>query len=278
MKHVGHTRLAVANVAAGIALAISVAASPLRAASLYYTGSALFGTGTYGLADRTSGGSLTNGLMLYARPLRISANVPAIGQSTPMISTTGTGFVPSGGSGSGSGPDGSDAAETSYESVYGIGDPVVRADLEALRMRGRLPAVQIFGQTKIPLADPADGLGTGEWDFAAGLSLAEGAGRFLILIESAYWMLGDTPDTDFENPVSLNVNVGRAFAGGKLMASAIYAACTEIVSGAEPPQQAGVGLNYFTSSGRAIGGTAMFGLSESTSDVSVSLGWTVPLR
>lgn len=277
MKRVVDMALASAKWAAGIALAISAAALPLRAAQLYYTGSAFFGTGTYGLVERTTGGSISNGLSLYARPFRISANIPAIGQSTPMVSTTGTGIVPSGSS-TGSGRGGADATETSYSSVYGVGDPVVRADLEALRMREHFPAVQIFGQTKIPLADPADGLGTGEWDFAAGLSLAKSAGRFLVLIESAYWMLGDPPDTEFENPISLNVNIGRSFAGGKLMASAIYAACTEIVAGAEPPQQIGAGLNYFTSSGRAIGGTAMFGLSESTSDVSVSLGWTIPLN
>jgi hypothetical protein len=104
-------------------------------------------------------------------------------------------------------------------------------------MRTYAPSIQVFGQAKIPLADPAGGLGTGEWDFAAGLSLAKGFGRTLVLLEAAYWMLGDSPDMELEDPVALNASVGRAF-----------------------------------------GGMAMFGLTESTSDVSVSIGWTIPLN
>lgn len=277
MKSVRDKALASAKWAAGIALAISAAASPLRAAQVYYTGSALFGSGTYGLVERTTGFSLSNGLSLYARPFRISANVPAIGQSSPAISTTGTGVIPSGES-PGSGRGSADESATDYSSVYGIGDPVVRVDIEALRMRTHLPAIQIFGQTKMPLADPADGLGTGEWDFSTGLSLAKGVGNVLVLIEAAFWMLGDSPDAELENPVSLNASLGRSFGGGKVMASAIYSACTEIVAGTEPPQQIGAGFNYISRGGRAIGGTAMFGLSESTSDASVSLGWTIPLN
>jgi len=64
MKSVRDKALASAKWAAGIALAISAAASPLRAAQVYYTGSALFGSGTYGLVERTTGFSLSNGLSL----------------------------------------------------------------------------------------------------------------------------------------------------------------------------------------------------------------------
>jgi hypothetical protein len=275
MKRIRRSELASAKRAAGIAMAISAAALPALAAELSYTGSALFGSGTYGLVERTNGGSISNGLILQAHPFRLSATVPAVGQSTPLITTTGTGAIP--GESTGNGRGSADAAGTSYSSVYGIGDPYVRVDVEALGMREHIPAIQIFGQTKMPLADTEDGLGTGEWDFVAGLSLAKSAGRILVLVEAAYWMLGDPPDMEFENPISLNVNIGRSFARGRVMASAIYGACTEIVAGTEPPRQAGAGINYFTSGGRAIGGTAMFGLNESTSDVSVSLGWTIPL-
>ncbi|MFA4948383.1 MAG: hypothetical protein WC674_07750 [Candidatus Krumholzibacteriia bacterium] len=276
MKRVRDKALASAKWAAGIAIAISAAALPVRAAGLFYTGSALFSSGTYGFTERTTGFSLSNGLNLYVHPFRVSATVPAIGQSTPLISTTATGVIPDGSMGDGKGS--LDASETSYSSVYGIGDPVVRVDLEAFGIRAHLPAMQIFGQTKIPLADPADGLGTGEWDFTAGLSLSKSAGRNFVLVEAAYWMLGDSPEAELENPFSLNASLGRSFAGRKAMASAIFSACTEIVPGTEPPRQIGAGFNYLTRSGRGIGGTAMIGLSESTSDVSVSLGWTIPLN
>ncbi len=277
MSRVRDKAFASAKWAAGIAIAISAAASPLCAADLCYTGSALFGTGMYGLAERTTGFSLSNGLNLYAHPFRISANVPAIGQSTPLVSTTGTGVIPSGES-SGSGRGSADASETGYSSVYGVGDPVVRVDLEALGIRAHFPVIQIFGQTKIPLADPADGLGTGEWDFTTGLSLSKSLGKNFVLVEAAYWMLGDSPDAELENPFSLNASLGRSFGGGKAMVSAIFSACTGIVPGMEPPRQIGAGFNYLTRSGRGIGGTAMIGLTESTSDVSVSLGWTIPLN
>ena len=276
MKSVRDKAFASAKWAAGIAIAISAAALPVRAADLFYTGSVLFGSGTYGLTDRTTGFSFSSGLNLSVHPLRFSATIPAIGQSTPLISTTGTGIIPSGES---SGRGSTDpSATTSYSNVYGIGDPVVRADLEAFGMRAHFPAIQLFGQTKIPLADPVDGLGTGEWDFTAGFSLSKSIGKNFVLVEAAYWMLGDSPDAELENPFSVNASLGRAFGGGRAMASAIFSACTEIIPGIEPPRQIGAGFNYLTRSGRGIGGTAMIGLTESTSDVSVSIGWTIPIN
>ncbi|MCU0640095.1 MAG: hypothetical protein MUF59_09550, partial [Candidatus Krumholzibacteria bacterium] len=267
---------------AGIALAIPAAAFPLAAADLVYSGSALLGTGEYGLTERTTGFTFLNGLSLQVHSFRVSATIPLSGQSTALVSTTGAGIISSGGS-SGSGttsddrPDRTGSGDDGIFSVFGVGDPSVRLDFDAIRSRGRIPSVSFFGQMKIPVADPADGLGTGEFDYSTGLSLAFPSGRNLILAEAAWWILGEMPDAELENPVSLNASLGRSFAGGRTMASLIFSGCTRIVPDTEPPMQAGAGFNILAGGGRAFGLSAMFGLTDSASDVSVSAGWTIPI-
>ncbi len=278
-------RIAVSSMkwTAGIALAISASVSILPAADLSYSGSLLFGTGSYGLEERTNGFTLSNGLYLQVHRFRVSAAIPLSGQSTPLVSSTGAGVItPGGSSGSGdsdefsaSGRSGS--ADDGLFSVFGIGDPTLRVDFDAIRPRRHVPSVSLFAQAKIPIADPADGLGTGEFDYAAGLSLSRSWGRNLFLADAAWWFLGDVPDLDLENPFSFNASAGRSFDGGKAMASVIFSACTEIVSGSEPPMQIGAGFNRLAGGGRAFGGSAMIGLTESASDLSLSFGWTIPI-
>lgn len=265
---------------AGIALAISASASILPAADLSYSGSLLFGTGSYGLEERTNGFTLSNGLYLQVHRFRFSAAIPLSGQSSPLISSTGAGIItPGGSSGSGdiTGSGRSGSADEGLFTVFGIGDPTLRVDFDAIRSRGRIPSISFFGQAKIPLADPADGLGTGEFDYSTGLSLSCPSGKNLFLAEAAWWILGDMPDAELENPVSLNASLGRSFSGGRTMASLIFSGCTRIVPDTEPPMQAGAGFNLLASGGRGFGVSAMFGLTDSASDVSVSAGWTIPI-
>ena len=178
-------RIAVSSMkwTAGIALAISASVSILPAADLSYSGSLLFGTGSYGLEERTNGFTLSNGLYLQVHRFRVSAAIPLSGQSTPLVSSTGAGIItPGGSSGSGdsdeiAGSGRSGSADDGLFTVFGIGDPTLRVDFDAIRPRRFIPSVSLFAQAKIPIADPADGLGTGEFDYAAGLSLSRSIGK-----------------------------------------------------------------------------------------------------
>lgn len=260
-------------------MAVSVAAFPVRAADLAYAGSVLLSSGTYGLTERTTGFSFLNELNLSVHPVRVSLGFPLLAQSTSWVSTTGAGVIPRGEVDASSASVYLRSDQTSEsEGVYGIGDPIARVDIEAIGPHEHLPVVTLIGEAKIPFADTSSGLGTGEWDYGAGISLAKAAGSTLLLVEAVYWALGDLPDTDFENPLSLSASLGRSFDGGKALASVIYLSCTEIVSGVEPPRQIGVGFNYLLSGGRGAGGTAMIGLSDSSPDVSLSVGMTIPLN
>ena len=99
-----------------------------------------------------------------------------------------------------------------------------------------------------------------------------------MIVEAIYWILGDPPDAELENPLAVSASLGRSFAGGKALASVVFLSCTEIVSGAEPLRQIGVGFNYLLGGGRGIGGTALAGLSDSSPDAAVSVGMTIPLK
>lgn len=272
--------------AAGIALAV-LAATPLGAQELVYSGSLQFATGDYIFSERTNSVLFFNGLAASAGRLRISANVPVIMQSTPWVSYAGGGAVPSGGTQSGDmqggmrgrmGRGGSIAlADTASYDEVGLGDPLAYADLEIISGRGLIPTLRIAGHLKVPIADVERGFGTGEWDYGAGLSLTSVFGSVMLFADIAYWVLGDMPDLELENPVSYSLGLGLPIGGGRWGLLTSLSGYSEIIAGADPPAQLSVGASYLMRSGRSLLASAAFGLSESTPDLSFSFGWRVPL-
>ncbi len=278
-------RSATCRTSAGIALAI-LAAAPATAQQLVYTGSIQFATGDYIFAQRTSSAYLFNGFSAYLGPMRVSANIPVIYQSTPWVSFAGGGMIPSGGTehsetarqvGHGmngrSGGGGVALVDTSTYNSVGVGDPLASATIEVLR-QGRVgPSVRLTGYVKVPLADVERGFGTGEWDYAGGLSFAKNVGRTLVLVDLVYWFLGDLPDLELKDPVSYAVSLGRPLGDGRVSLLASLAGYTEIVPGVDPALQLGFGLSYLVGFERSLSASAGFGLTESTPDISLSVGW-----
>ena len=265
--------------AAGILVLILAASVSAGEADIAYTGSLQFATGDYIFTERSTGLYFFNGITARRSPFSLSASIPIILQNTPWITYTGSGLLPSGGTreteedtrGRVRLPDTTDHAD------LGLGDMFLRGGLEVLPMRGIRPGLQISGSVKVPFADPYEGFGTGEWDAGLGLSTSITAGGFLLLAEGVYWFLGDMPGLVLEDALAYSVSVGRPFSGGRIGLIAAFFGYTRTVEEIDPPMQASLGFTYLRASGSSISGTCAAGLTDSAPELSVSLGWQVPL-
>lgn len=277
----GVNRVTLAAAAAGAVL-MALAAFPAAGGTLSYTGSLQLARGTYIFTQPTSGYFFFNGLSFTSERFTLAATIPLIYQSSPYVSYTGLGVLPSGGTESSSvsqrqGREPVLVPEVVEYNQYGVGDPVITAGLTLVREGRSVPAVQISGTVKAPLASVEKGFGTGEWDASAGLGLSKRLGSVFLFADVGYWILGDLPELELKNAWSYAFSFGHAFSGGKLALMASYSGITEVIAGVAPPSSLGLGLSVRVGGGSSLMLNAAFGLSEASPDLSLSLGWSIGL-
>ena len=254
---------------------------PIWGTTVAYTGSIQYTRGNYIFNQTTSGLFLFNGLSFSSGRLNLSASIPVIFQSTPYVSYSGVGMLPSGGSEHDqvSGRRGKNQEVILPEPVdyeqLGIGDPTVSLGLQLLKESKLFPAVQLVVQAKLPLANVAKGFGTGEWDYSGGLSFSKVLGKTFVFVDMYYWMLGDLPDLELKNTFSYSIALGQPLSGGKYALLVSYSGSTNIISEVTPPSFLGFGFSYRIDTKKSLMLNASLGLTESAPDFSVSLGWNI---
>jgi hypothetical protein len=282
-----------------LAGAAAIAAVPPAAAqTLHYEGSVSVASGEYIFTDRTTSWSVLTGLALGAGPFTFRLTMPVYAQNTTLLSGSTTGPLPTGGPHSGDVSDSSRSRrggggggnggmgtsllagapgpiEPPATAVTGFevqpGDPSVAAAVELLR-EGRT-GVTLSAGAKVPLTDTTR-FGTGAWDVGGSVSISRTLGlHTLIGVSLSYWHLGDLPDLDLQDPVSVSGGVSfLATSGWGVSASASGA--RSIVAGFEGPYTLGGGVAYLSRRG-LISLEVAAGLSETAPDVSVALSWRV---
>lgn len=269
---------------AGVAYA-TLAARPL-VGQVAYVGSVQFASGDYIFSERTNSAFLLNGISASSGELGFSLSMPLILQSTPWITYGGVTAIPSGGTEHSElsrqmGRRRTDEAVTLVDTTayreIGIGDPLAHADFKLWSEGTVLPSLRITADVKVPIANVDRGFGTGEWDYSAGVALAKSLGRTMLFTDVAYWVLGDLPDLELKDPIAYSVGLGHALPGGRVGLLATVFGYTRILEGVDPPAQVSLGLSYLLGGGRSLLGSAAFGLSESSPDISFSFGWRLPL-
>ncbi|MBN2266612.1 MAG: transporter, partial [Candidatus Aminicenantes bacterium] len=270
----GVSRATLAAAAAGAILTMALAASPAEGGTLSYTGSLQMARGTYIFTQPTSGYFFFNGLRFSSSSFSLAATIPVIYQNTPYVSYTGLGVLPSGGTESSSvnqrqGREPVLVPEIVEYNQYGIGDPVITAGLTLVKEGRSLPAVQISGTIKAPLASVERGFGTGEWDYSAGLGLSKRLGQVFLFADVSYWILGDLPELELKNASSYAFSFGHAFSGGKLALMASYSGITEVIAGVAPPSSLGLGFSVRAGAASSLMLNAAVGLSEASPDLSL---------
>jgi hypothetical protein len=266
----------------------------LYAQQVTYTGSLQYTTGSYFFTERTESFYIVNGLSLSGEPGRISFSVPYVIQSTPWISYSEGGGIPTGGTqhgmvgGQGTGSPGMqdmarkrrnrvDLPDTVSYRTGSFSDPTVSGSYFLYGRTSGSTSINLNASVKIPLSNPESGFGTGAWDAGAGISLLQRVGAFYLYGDFTYMWMGDMDDLELANPVYFSAGVSRSLGGGSWMLSSSFRASTSIIEGYDPPMSINFGLGYFISSRFSISSSVSFGLTESSSDFSAGLGWMVQL-
>lgn len=270
------------TLAAAGAILMALAAVPAGAGSISYTGSLQMARGTYVFTQPTSGYFFFNGLTYASEIFTLSVTVPLIYQTTPYVSYTGLGVLPSGGTESSAvnqrqGREPVLVPEVVEFQQSGLGDPVFMAGLTVVKEGPAMPAIQLSGQIKAPVANVDRGFGTGEWDYSAGVGMSKKIGNVFLFADVHYWILGDLPELELQNAWSYAVSFGHAFSGGKFAVMASYSAITEVIAGVAPPSSLGLGLSVRVGRGSSLMLNAALGTSEASPDLSLSLGWSIGL-
>lgn len=277
---------------------VSTAAAPAQSQTVNYTGSVQYATGSYIFAERTHSVYLANGLTLSHGRVQASVSVPIIYQSSPWVSYSVIGGVPSGGPqqgavGRGSGPQDhmmgagrrrSDRGtvvlpDTATYDDIGLGDPSLRADLTLRRGLNGGPSLRLAGSLKAPIANVDRGFGTGAWDGGLGAALSQRFRTWFLFGEAMYWWMGDMADVVLHNAMAYSISLGRSFRSGRVgMLASLSGYADAIVEDVDPPLQAGLGLSVAFDNGRyGLSVSSTFGLTESTPDAALAISWQVAL-
>ena len=158
----------------------------------------------------------------------------------------------------------------------GFGDPLIRADVRVLDDRARGLSVGVAGSIKPPVADPAGGLGTGEMDYAFGVSLYKANGRTALLADALYWVFGDPEGIEYLDGMSYSTGVARTLsASGRWSTLLTLSGFTAGYGGLSAPVQLNVGVLTLVGRRHSLAVSAGFGLTESAADFSIGTSWRI---
>ena len=158
----------------------------------------------------------------------------------------------------------------------GFGDPLIRADVRVIDDRSHGLSVSVAGSVKPPVADPAKGLGTGEMDYAVGVSLYRAIGRTALLADALYWVFGDPEGVEYLDGMSYSTGVARTLsASGRWSTLVTLSGFTAGYGGLSAPVQLNAGVLTLVGRRHSLAVSAGFGLTESASDFSVGTSWRV---
>lgn len=278
------------------ALAVASGTQELEGQELRWTGSTSYSSGSYVFDARTHTFSLSNGLGLTWGRFDVSASVPVLLQNSQLVSQVGGVPIPTGGEdhgvisgrqpgetvgtrprGSGNGGSGS-TTEVVYRDQFDleVGDPFFSTAFRLYEGTGFLRSVQAQGSAKAPLRGLDSGVGTGEWDFGAGASaFASLATGTYVFVDVSHWWYGDLPELELSDGFSYGIGLSRAVfdARGSILLS--FLGAEAIIDTMDRPASLGLGASYSLESGPTLSSGFTVGLSESSPDVSVYVGWSM---
>jgi len=269
------------------------------AQDLTYEGGLSVASGNYIFTERTTAWSWYNALALHGGPVTIRMTLPLYMQNTTLLAGTSVGAMPIG-SGSRAAVHDSSAArggqrgrgssmtsmgvldasgpvEVDQSALTGfraaVGDPVVGVGL-TLSSDARA-IVSLDASIKPPLTDTTS-FGTGEWDVGGAASISTVVSTLTLLsVSVSYWHLGDLPDLELQDPVSVSASIAHLWGGGVGSSlSGMYA--RSVVEGFEDAISIVAGVNRLWNRG-ALGLTGSIGLTETVPDFSIGLTWRIAL-
>lgn len=297
---------------AAVVWAALLATPAAFAQEVTWSSSVAYTSGSYVFDDRYTSLSWLNALAFHHGRFRLSGSLPVVGQNGTAVSLIGGVPMPTGGpeswtvqrrqsgqtipvrpggrnsrmgSGAHNGTSLAVVTDSATDSMtvagsgdyeITVGDPTFGAAFDLYEGRGSLRSFGVSAWTKAPIASVESGVGTGAWDYAAGASFSMSVGDVLVFGDATYWVLGDMDALELKDALFYSAAIGRRI-GGDWSLLASLSASSRVVASLEPPASFGVSLS------RAVDGRTYFnvgasaGLSESASDFSMYVGWSLRL-
>ncbi len=128
----------------------------------------------------------------------------AVSSATGAAAKGGPGGTSGGGQQTGNGSTGNGVSSD----VAGLGDIILRMGVIALKESTAFPQIRPNLAVKCPTADTSLGLGTGEFDFSAGLELTKWIGDLHLTGEGVFTYQGRAQGFDLKNYISYTAGVG----------------------------------------------------------------------
>ena len=284
----------------------------LAAQDIRYSGSLSYSGGQYFFEETTHSFYFGNTLALRFGSLEMSLNLPVVVQNGGLVSFVGGTPVPTGGeqndvvgrkgSGGNLGTQGGghggasqsvippslfssvvlsqdvgDSLDVAFSDSYSakVADPFFQGSLNLFEGFGVVRSLGVRLGIKPPIVGLDSGVGTGEWDMGAGGTMVLGKGSTLLFGDLGYWRYGDLPGLELEDGFSYAGGVSRSLIGSRASVMISLAGAQALIASAESPLSVSLGLGYLLGSGRMINVSAAAGLSETSPDWSLTLGWSV---
>jgi hypothetical protein len=157
----------------------------------------------------------------------------------------------------------------------GLGDLVLQGRYYAIEERQWIPLIAVTGRVKIPTANPAIGLGTGEFDEGMGIEASKELGsRWLIFADAGFSLIGKVKEVNLRNQWNYDVGVGY-YVTDQLLMSASYEEWRAIISGLKNPRDILVGVNYKVTATFRANFSTMIGLSDGAPDYGLTGGVSI---
>lgn len=262
--------------------------------SLHYNGSIQLATGSYFFEENTRSLYVTNGLGIRNGRYGISVDAPFVVQSSPWISYSHYGGIPTGGpqhesvgqhygQRSGPGMGGGhrqhiDLVDTASYTQSAFSDPSISLQYQLLGYESGATALYLDTSIKFPFANPSNGFGTGAWDMGIGSSISRRFGTWITTANFMYWHFGDMADLELTSSFTYGVGIGKSLSDGHWLLLGSLNGITEIIEGVTPPKSAALGIGYQVGTRTSLNISTAFGLSKSSANVAFGGGWQVRLN
>lgn len=232
-----------------------------------------FATGDYGTDETTDSYKVPLIVNYYpTERLGFELEIPYIHQSNSTTVTLGGMRFPAHEGGTGAGPGaghGGMGTSTSSgdvsDSQSGLGDITLTAGYIALEEQVSIPLVRPLLYVKFPTADEDEGLGTGEFDFGAGLGLAKWFGNWSTYLEGMYVLPGSSGDFDPDDYWTWLVSASYRLTD-TLRPGVSLSGGTSAFEEASDPLEARLKLSYWSSERSSFGAYLAKGLSNGSPD------------
>lgn len=225
---------------------------------------------------------LYGGIRYQAQNYYLSLSVPLVFNSSGSFTQLGGMYFPNGNGDGGnngggmhsSGGQGSmmNGNEGMSSLNAGIGDMYLYGSYTLIKETNTLPAFSTDGFVKFPTATSSLNIGTGKFDFNLAISARKFIGTFSFYLQTGYLFLGNSNESNIENPITFSVGIGNNFGGGNHLLVIGYDSYSTIVTGFASPKQLSLGYTYIISPKLGYTMIGSSGLNNSTSDYIISVG------